>query len=85
MFAPGRTDPDLLDMPIVYASDAFLKLTGGTCYSLFFYLSANICSNIFLVQEFISLDSFHLVRNACFAIWLDMSIDGTLNTLFREA
>lgn len=38
MFFICRTDPHLPDLPIVYASDAFLKLTGDchvhTCYKL---------------------------------------------------
>jgi hypothetical protein len=35
---PRRTNPHLPDMPIVYASDAFMKLTGPKtlpCKSLF--------------------------------------------------
>lgn len=32
---PCRTDPHLPDMPIVYASEAFFKLTGNMRYVLF--------------------------------------------------
>ena len=32
---PCRTNPRLSDMPIVYASDAFLKLTGSKTVTLY--------------------------------------------------
>ena len=41
LLLPCRTDPHLNDMPIVYASDAFVKLTGT--YILFWFWSFQFC------------------------------------------